>query len=429
MTLRPILAIAKKDLKIFFQDRKSLFFYFAVPILIAIFFGYLFSPKDSRERTKIPIFVADKDHSSISQAVIKGLKGDELLEVFMDSPQNIQEKVRKGKGTIGLIIPAGFGKATVKAFFQGGKKPELPLFYDPSHWAEMGVVRGLLLQYLMQGVMQEAFSGVMGRQNLKEALEQVKTSKEIKPEDKKMLTEMLQSVLNWMDSTQKEGEEAPTMNFQIPFTLHEKEVTAGSSIAYNSYAHSFAGMGVQWVLFFAIELGVGILLERKMGLWKRLRAAPLKPFSIILGKGLYGAFISFLCLGVIFAFGMLFFGIRIHGSFLGFLLICLAFSFMTSIFGLLLAAIGKTPEATRGIAIMVVLLTVMLGGGWMPAFIFPKILQQLSLLIPTRWAMDGLDGMTWRGLNLSFALTCTGILCLFTLLFGLIVLWQFRWEE
>ena len=50
---------------------------------------------------------------------------------------------------------------------------------------------------------------------------------------------------------------------------------ARTDAPYNGYAHSFAGMGVQFILFMGIELGIGMLLERQRGLWKRLRAAPL----------------------------------------------------------------------------------------------------------------------------------------------------------
>ncbi|MBK7591548.1 MAG: ABC transporter permease [Betaproteobacteria bacterium] len=52
-------------------------------------------------------------------------------------------------------------------------------------------------------------------------------------------------------------------------------------------------------------------------------------------------------------------------------------------FGLLIAAIGRTPEATRGIAIVATLLLVMLGGAWVPTFVFPAWLQTATLVVPT----------------------------------------------
>jgi ABC-2 type transport system permease protein len=95
----------------------------------------------------------------------------------------------------------------------------------------------------------------------------------------------------------------------------------------------------------------------------------------------------------------------------------------------MLAAVGKTPNATRGIAIMAVLLLVMLGGGWVPAFVFPAWLQTATLAVPTRWAVDGLDAVTWRGLGLGEALPAVGVLLGFAALFAAVTVWRFRWEE
>ena len=45
---------------------------------------------------------------------------------------------------------------------------------------------------------------------------------------------------------------------------------------------------------------------------------------------------------------------------------------------------GRSAAATRGIAVMATLLLVMIGGAWVPSFVFPKWLQQASLAVPTR---------------------------------------------
>jgi ABC-2 type transport system permease protein len=105
------------------------------------------------------------------------------------------------------------------------------------------------------------------------------------------------------------------------------------------------------------------------------------------------------------------------------------FALLTASFGLLVAALGRTPEATRGLAILATLLLVMLGGAWVPSFIFPAWLQTVSLYVPTRWAIDGLDAMTWRGLPLQAALMPVVVMLGFTAAFFAIALARFRWEE
>ena len=101
---------------------------------------------------------------------------------------------------------------------------------------------------------------------------------------------------------------------------------------------------------------------------------------------------------------------------------------MTAAFGLLIAALGKTPDATRGLTILAMLMMVMLGGAWVPTFIFPPWLQTVTLAVPTRWAVDGLDAMTWRGLTFDAALIPMAMLLLYTGIFGALAVVRFRWE-
>ena len=108
--------------------------------------------------------------------------------------------------------------------------------------------------------------------------------------------------------------------------------------------------------------------------------------------------------------------------------VCAAFSLMTAGYGLLVAALGKTPEAARGLAILGTLLMVMLSGAWVPSFLFPRWMQNATVLVPARWAMDGLDAMTWRGLGLEAALPAIGVLLVAAVLFGAVAVWKFRWE-
>ncbi|MDB6053932.1 MAG: hypothetical protein JWN25_1455, partial [Verrucomicrobiales bacterium] len=107
----------------------------------------------------------------------------------------------------------------------------------------------------------------------------------------------------------------------------------------------------------------------------------------------------------------------------------IAFALFAASVGLLLAAIGKSPEATKGISIFVVLMLVMLGGAWVPSFIFPEWLQKITLFIPTRWAVDGFDGTTWRGLGFESILMPLTVMLGYTVLFWFITVWKFRWED
>jgi ABC-2 type transport system permease protein len=49
-------------------------------------------------------------------------------------------------------------------------------------------------------------------------------------------------------------------------------------------------------------------------------------------------------------------------------------------------------------------------------------------LVPTRWAVDGLDAMTWRGLPFEAALEPIAIMLGWAALFAVIAVWRFDWE-
>jgi ABC-2 type transport system permease protein len=134
-------------------------------------------------------------------------------------------------------------------------------------------------------------------------------------------------------------------------------------------------------------------------------------------------------LGVSFGFAILVFGVRIQGSVFGFLLVALSCAMMAASFGVLVAALGNTPGTARGITTLAVLMMVMLGGAWVPAFVFPAWLQQATLVVPVRWAIDGLDAMTWRGFGLAAAVAPALVLFGFAALFGAVAAVRFRWEE
>jgi hypothetical protein len=127
---------------------------------------------------------------------------------------------------------------------------------------------------------------------------------------------------------------------------------------------------------------------------------------------------------VVFAVAVAVFGVHI-ASLAGFLGMALCFGLLTASLGLVIAAFGKTPEAARRIAMFAVLIMVMLGGAWMPSFLFPEWMQQLTMAVPTRWAVDGLDAVTWRGMDALAVVPAMGVQLGFALVFGLLAVWKF----
>jgi ABC-2 type transport system permease protein len=353
------------------------------PIFIASFFGYIFGGGAGNPDTSpIAVLVSDEDGSRFSQEIVTRLKAETSLDVKPATPESARDAVRRGKATAAVLIPKNFSVEAARAFLFGGAKPEIGMLYDPSHGLEMRMIQGIMAGAVMETAGKQMLSG--------------------------------------RGSTQG--------GMTLPFRMSPEGVTSGRGVQYNGYAHSFGGMGIQFLLMVGVDVGIALLLLRERGVWKRMRAAPLSRGVLLGSRAASSSVTSMATLIILFAFARVVFGVRIQGSMIGFLGVCAAFSMMTAAFGLLIATLGKTAEATRGIAILATLLMVMLGGAWVPTFVFPKWLQAIAVVFPTRWAMDGLDAVTWRGLGFSAVALPIALLFGCALVFGALAVMRFRWE-
>jgi ABC-2 type transport system permease protein len=421
-------ALVRKDLRLFIADPRAVIMSVVAPIVIGSFFGYVLGGQSGKSATsRIPVAVIDSDQSNISREIVARLAKHKTLEVKLAEPEAARDSVRKGKTTVTVLIPKNFGADAGRAFFSSARKPTLGVLYDPSHSIELSMVQGILTGEVMQVVSKEMFAGESGQQVIRESLPQIEKTPFLTSQQKVTLRDLLRNVQDW-NKQAVGGRGILAEGLSIPYQVNEEAVTSGTGVRYNSYAHSFAGMGVQFILFVGVEVGIGMLLTRQRGIWKRLRAAPLSKAMLLGSRSASSTITSMGVLTILFTFARVVFKVQIAGSLAGFLGVCAAFSMMTASFGLLIAAVGKTPDATRGLSILVTLLMVMLGGAWIPTFIFPQWLQTLTLAVPTRWAVDGLDAMTWRGLSFAAAMGPIAMLLLYTGIFATLAIVRFRWE-
>lgn len=428
-------ALVLAELRLYFSSRRTLLMHVLAPILIAAFFGYVFSPREDAA-PHVPIAIVDLDGGAVTRAIIDAMQHDDNLAVQVSDASTAARLVGEGKLRAAITFPPRFGVTATQALFVPDGRPEIGLLEDPSKATEVAIVQGLLMQHVMQAVTASAFSPNAISQSTIDGWRRSLAAPETPgtPAQKATWSAFFDSLSSLMAAQRAVDSSGAVpggagMKLQQPFSLKRTSANADHDREYNGYAHSFAGMGVQFILFLGIDLGVALLLARRMGLWQRLRAAPLSRATLLGSRMMSGTIIAAVLMLLIFAAAIAFFGVRIRGSVPGFLLVTLCFSVMTAAFGLFIAAVGKTVDATRGLAIVVTLILVMLGGAWVPAFIFPKWLQTLSLATPTRWAVDAFDAMTWRGFGFEAALVPSAVLLAFALAFALLAWWRFRWQE
>jgi ABC-2 type transport system permease protein len=382
MNATAIWALIRNDLRIFLTDRRAMIVGVLVPILIAAFFGYVFGGNGNAEPGKIPIAIVDEDASEVSRAIAADLAQEPVVSVRNLERGEAQRQIRAGKIQVAAILPQGFAANAAGALYHDLERPQVEFLIDPSQSMSGRIVEGLLVRSAIREISRAASSGPNAARE-----------------------------------------------FIVPYTVSTTKMTSGNNVPYNGYAHSFAGMTTQFILLTGIDAGIVLLLLRERGIWQRVRAAPLHKAHFLLARVSATLLIGMFQFALIYAVAIGVFGVRIEGSALGFVGLGIALCFVNSSFGLMLAALGGSPGATRGIAILATLLLVMIGGAWVPSFVFPQWLQQASLAVPTRWAVDGLDAMTWRGQGLAAAMAPIAVLATTALICLAIAIWRFRWEE
>jgi ABC-2 type transport system permease protein len=424
--MNAFIALVRKDIILFLSDRRALAFSLLLPIVIASFFGSVFG--GSGKSSAIEVALVQQDRGEAGARLAAGLKSESSLRVLEMSLAQAEQAVRKGDIKVAVVIPPGFAEAAGSALFSAGEKPAIRLLHDPSQPAVLAMVKGMLTQQVMSTVSAEMFGGPMGRQLTENSLKRLDDGSFAA--GNKPLRDMLQAVRTYQDQPARQQEQSGAgRGLSMPFTTHDEALSsAPQAEGYNPYAHAFAGMGVQFILFMGVDMGIGILLAQRAGVWNRVLAAPVSLAQVLLARAASAALITTVLLCAIFAVAVAAFGVHVS-SVPGFLGIALCFGWLTAGFGLLIAAFGKTPEAARKIAMFATLILVMLSGAWMPSFMFPEWVQRATLAVPTRWAIDGLDAITWRGLDLGAALPAMGVQLVFAAVFGVIALWKFGREQ
>lgn len=368
--LAMILTVAGKDWRLFWSDYRSALFAFLVPIVLASAFGLIFDrPTQPDGSVKLPVLVVIDSNTAFNRLIREDLISSSRLDVAFVSAQELNERLQNRNPGVAIVIPNDLDATE--------SKPTLEIRHHPLCALEAQWAEGAMTELVMKRLATEKFGPLIGVQAIQ-----------------------------------------PT--FQT-----RRQTVGSSSVKFNSYSHSFCGMTLQYLLFWGMESGLMLLRERQRGVWKRLRVAPIPFCAILLGKAVATATIALLQVATTFAFGYFVFGISLGHSLPGLVLITLAISALSAATGLLVAALGDSEARARSASILVILGFSMLGGLWLPSFLLPEWLRNVSLALPTTWAMQALDGATWQErdfvANLPSLLAVVG----FTLAFFAIAFRQF----
>lgn len=433
-----LFAIAGKDLRLLLRDRAGLFFTFGFPFLYALFFGAIFSPDGDEANRRIPLRLVDLDGSPAAAAFLDSLAARPGLDARRDSLAGAESAVRRGRATAALILQPGFGRKSERLF--SGDPPEVELLCDPARRAEAGLLQGLL--------MEQGFRRLETRfQQPGRLLPEVRAWRDsLAPHA--ALDPSLGPLTRWTGELERflihharvdslaaaapVTQADPTRTGGLPAGFEPLRVRtrelAAQRVGPQSYFEISFPQGLIWGLIsVAASFGLSLVVERKEGTLRRLRAAPLRRRQILGGKALACGLAVLGLMVAMLIFG-LFFGVRAERPELLLAVLpatALAFTGLM----LLVSVLGKTERAAAGIGWSLLMLLAMIGGGMVPLFYMPEWMRVLGHASPVKWAILAFEGALWRGFGWAELLPICGILTAFGAGCALIGLKAFRWSE
>ena len=150
-------------------------------------------------------------------------------------------------------------------------------------------------------------------------------------------------------------------------------------------------------LMFTVSLGArSVLAERQWGTLQRLLISPSSPTQVLGGK-VSGIFLTGLAqMVILITFSALAFGVR-WGAPVALIVLIVTTVFAATGWGALIAAYAKSPGQAMSLGSMMALVFAGLAGNFVPRQNYPEFLQQISLITPNAWALEGFEALGLGG--------------------------------
>ena len=393
----------KKDLKLFFKDKRAVLLTFLLPIILITLFALAFGGMGGGGSSKpIELLVADLDGTRSSSKIISELDSLEGLIVINSDFDKAKELVGKGDYATVLIFHPGFEDSV-----NAGNDMPVELMYDQAREMEVGMLQPVLIGGLMSQV---------GRQTVVANIDTYLAENHpgLDHSIKKQILEDASS-----------EDESPA-NFDFDFSLKMTSIVGEKKEANLGLIQAVAGTAIMMLLFSVAGIGSSILEEKENGTINRLLYSPLKPDAILYGKMIYAFVIAVLQLSIMFVFAWVVFSLDLLTNIPALILMIVATGFAVSSFGIFLAAISKTRQQAQGLGTLIILIMSAIGGSMIPLFIMPAFMKKIAVVSVNYWGIQGFYDIFWRDLPLIDILPRILVLLAIGMVMTVISVWLFK---
>jgi ABC-2 type transport system permease protein len=392
-----ILDLTLKDLSQVFRDKKSLLFLVAMPIVFTLFMGFSYKSGDSgpKDMRLALAWVETGPGTTLSQELFARLEASDALKPARMEQTAALDALQKGQLDGILIIPSGYELPA-----NGSQVPQLKLVTDT------GSTKGQALYQVLRAPVTQLMSAV--------EIAQISAGIAGRPAEAAPAFDLAWS--KWNASA------------RVSRIRLEQAVAPKTASWYgdNPYNQASPGILVQFAIFGLVTSAQILMQERKTRTLQRLMTTSLPAWQIVAGHLLAMFSITFLQTLMLLIFGQWVLHVNYLREPLGTLLVAVALGLWVSSMGLLIGLLAKGDDQVILFSMLAMFIFSALGGTWFPLDVSGGAFASIGRMMPSAWAMTGLQNILIRGQGLSSAWLPAGALLLYALGFFGLAVWRFR---
>lgn len=364
MNLARTKAIAKKEIKQLWRDKRMLFVLIFFPSFLLAMFGYAVN----FDVQNIQLAIYDSDKSDVSRDFISNLSNSAYFEFveYLDKDSDIKRVLDEKDAQVVMIIPEDFSEKLYKS---------------------KDIAK---IQFLVDGVDGNTANIVSTYANVATMAYNNKIQSEIL-EQKGITREppVQLEPLFWFNPNLE------TTKFLIP------------------------GLIVMILIVTAVvAVSISLVREKERGTIEQINVSSLNTAELLIGKSLPYILLAFIDALFILVVGFFLFDVTIEGSFLLFFIATFVFLLAATSQGIFLSVVADSQQVAFTVAILSTLLpSMMLSGFVFPIESMPGIIQVFTNITPAKFFINILRAIMIRGVGLEAIWTQLIYMSIFVLVF------------
>lgn len=314
--LRKLFAVIRKEFRQLSRDRITFVMIVGVPIGQILLFGYAINTDVRNLKSAI----ANQADTHLSRQFEAELRQTQVLDVkfAVDTPQEIEELLRMGEISVGILIPPDFDRRVVDRL-----RPSAQILVDGADPTILGVANQL-------ATMPFGFDS--------------------------------------------QGKASRTRNFEVRPYYNPERRTAVNIIP--------GLIGVILTMTMMLFTAVSIVRERERGNLELLINTPVSTAELMIGKVSPYIVIGLVQLALIVGVGQLLFTVPVRGSMIDLYIAASFFIFANLALGLFISTVSQTQFQAMQVTVFLLLPSILLSGFMFPFDGMPKLAQYLGELLP-----------------------------------------------